>query len=830
MGLGIGISPYFKSSFSWSNYWAGRGFKPGADASLIVSVLNEALTNHRDVQIIEPGIYEIDNTIWIPSDTTLTWVAGCTIKKSTGSNFSHVFANKGMLTLTRNSNITFNGNGLRIEVNGIDTYSLTDTAISPVLRLRAQFQFYKVDTFIIDDWYIDDGGVNQFGLCFVDCHFGIISDISVISNKDGIDIISSSDLDFTDIYLKTGDDNFFLGIGYYSTTPYIADTERITFNDVTLEVFEGAPIGNGARMYIGSWATWLNGRSYNQNESCVNAGKVYTCATVGPTVASVAPTHSSGHITGADGIDWWWVQDGTITEANISDVTFTNLSLISNTTPAYDRNFIQFYNLCVTDGTDGNSIIDNVIFDNASIFAANTKYFLSHKGHVGTVTIKNTTFTGLTGGGLLLAGTSGGTSTFTELIFDTCVFDFTLGSFLRAADLANYSFDKFTMTDCVVTMTGRVLIQPFTDILDNCTLEFTRCTFVALQRLMATTVINITDTIILTDCEFLNSIDYVVSNTRVGCMIYVISDGTTYLDPTNYLFYSDVVGGVDINLTNSIGVITPPKVRNSTNVVITACDFDLAFETEYAAVYASFTVKPSAVDAFIQQTWLQGMVTAGYFAKAEFLDMFSTPVNTSGEALKNWKNPAAFIPAEVGTPTFEAYAGFTGREADGSSIRLNFTPSSDATLIAQNNICAIIGIGGSTGSNLYDFGANDATQFFIIAGESGNLTNFYCNEAGGGTLSITGNEIAHFAMSRSLAAGYYKYKNLEAGVYQGRVSIGLVTKELYACGRNNNDTIIGNARPIRYVFLFSYLTQAEIQGVIALTEAYLDNYGKGLIA
>ena len=124
---------------------------------------------------------------------------------------------------------------------------------------------------------------------------------------------------------------------------------------------------------------------------------------------------------------------------------------------------------------------------------------------------------------------------------------------------------------------------------------------------------------------------------------------------------------------------------------------------EYAAVLAAKVTEPSLADKIAEDAAMKSLVDGGYFTKAELLDFMccDTPENS----LFNWKNPALFKPAIVdsnGTydPTnvnemedrHRPYMGFQGSIYSQSSIRLNFIPATDATIISQNNICVIIGI------------------------------------------------------------------------------------------------------------------------------------------
>ncbi len=557
---------------SWQTYWNARNFHPGADASLIVSVLNEALTNYRNVKITEPGVYEINNTIWIPSNTTLYFVAGVTFRKKTGSNFSHMFGNKGMLTGTRNNNIKFYGNGIRLEVNGIDNWTLSDPLISPVPRCRAQFQFFRVDDFIVDDFYVDDGGNDQFILCCIDCHGKSVAERATISNidiegdKDGLDLISCSDINVINYASATNDDAIFLGVGYTAVTPFIGDTERITFTNLTFKTF--TPTGGyGARIYDASWAIWANGQTYKTNEYCVNAGKIYANATVANTVASVAPTHTTGHVLGADGLDWWYVQDGVITEANIRDITFENVTVNS------DRAIWRFYHNYVTPGTEGNSIIDNITIDTVSVIAGYNKFLIQHLSNIGTLTVKNTNFTTVSPGGFLSSGISTGTSSMSELVLENCILNMGNNVIWSFVYNASYTFGNITATNCQFIAPTLMLFTPNTWVLNNATLSFTGCQFTVL-RLMSTTNADVnTIALVLNNCSFLTSIAYVAACTQLNKNISYTSTGTAYINPSGQLFYNDKAPSTfTINLSTSSGTVTPTKVRNGVLVTVIACD------------------------------------------------------------------------------------------------------------------------------------------------------------------------------------------------------------------------------------------------------------------
>ncbi len=255
------------------------------------------------------------------------------------------------------------------------------------------------------------------------------------------------------------------------------------------------------------------------------------------------------------------------------------------------------------------------------------------------------------------------------------------------------------------------------------------------------------------------------------------------------------------------------------------------YSPAYQLVWNSFTNKPSVADATIQQTMLNALVTGGYYAKAELLDVFSAHSNTAGESQKNWKLPGTFDPTLVNAPTWTQYAGFLGAATGTKYVKLNFNPTVNGTLVSQNSICVIIGIGNNVAeSNRFDVGGVDAAGVSLIIYSRNTSDRFYtrCNDANASQYISNTTSIGHHAISRTVSTEYKVYKNQVAPVTKSIASTGLTNIELYACGYNNNGVVVPCNKQLRYVFVFSGLIQAEVQAVIGIMETYLDNYSTGL--
>jgi hypothetical protein len=140
------------------------------------------------------------------------------------------------------------------------------------------------------------------------------------------------------------------------------------------------------------------------------------------------------------------------------------------------------------------------------------------------------------------------------------------------------------------------------------------------------------------------------------------------------------------------------------------------------------------------------------------------------------------------------------------------------------------GVGTDSADDNSDVGviSTGVASLFAISRHSSGSFFGRCNS--NTSKSVTNaNSIKHYAISRGGAASYDRYFNLTKTTISD-ASTGLPIHEMYGCGRNTDGTSVSrNNRQLRYIFLFSYLSESEVQAVMNITEAYLDNYGKGLL-
>ena len=188
----------------------------------------------------------------------------------------------------------------------------------------------------------------------------------------------------------------------------------------------------------------------------------------------------------------------------------------------------------------------------------------------------------------------------------------------------------------------------------------------------------------------------------------------------------------------------------------------------------------------------------------------------------------AFDATVVNSPTFTALEGFTGSSSPLRHINLNFNPTANGTIISQNDICVMWGIGNDVSEAYYDIGGKDAADVFLFSrANSGGTATFRCNDATNAGTANT-NTIKHYAMSRGNALNYDSYINLVKS-NKTIASTGLLNIDMGACCYNNVGTFAGCNKQLRYVFIFKYLTEAQVTIVTNAVETYLDSNEKGLM-
>lgn len=292
------------------------GFLPTANADQNVTALQAVLKGGGLIVIDSPGVYELNNTILLDSDTRLVCAPGVIFKKV--APYCNVLMNRGALTKEYNENITIDG--LEISVNG---YEAMPTL---VYGLRAQLGFFYIKNLCIKNFACLDGGASQFLIYIVTWEHLYVDNVRLAGDKDGIKLCNGHDAVIQNLDLTTYDDGLSLmGTDYPSVTLEVGSVYNVCYSNVTDHQYKNI-FGRTCLINTGSWANYANGNEYRAGDLSLYRGKLYQCVNDPgfTSTSSVAPIHSTEVRANVDGISWRYIQDCDYYHADVCNVTFEN--------------------------------------------------------------------------------------------------------------------------------------------------------------------------------------------------------------------------------------------------------------------------------------------------------------------------------------------------------------------------------------------------------------------------------------------------------------------------------------------------------------------------
>jgi hypothetical protein len=298
------------------------GFSPEATPRENVTALQEALDRQGTVVVSRPGVYEVCDTIYIGSNTTLRCGNGVALKKVPSEGpFTHVILNRGALTRTYDEHIRVEG--LHIMVNGVDR------VMGDIYGLRGHLAFFYVKDLRVTGFRCYDLEAAQF--CVHICTFEdiVVDDVIIRGKKDGVHLGPGKRFTISNGVFETVDDAVALNAQDYTT----ANPERgwiedgLVVNCYDLPRPDGTFTGFFCRLLAGGWVDWFEGMEIQHSDAVVSNGLLYRCEGKpdGTFLTSTTrPTHTEGRQV-LDGITWGIIQENRGYTAGVRNVTFRDI-------------------------------------------------------------------------------------------------------------------------------------------------------------------------------------------------------------------------------------------------------------------------------------------------------------------------------------------------------------------------------------------------------------------------------------------------------------------------------------------------------------------------
>lgn len=301
---------------------AAYGFSPEASGVDNTRALQRAVDQTGTIVVSRPGTYRIAGTVFIGSNTSLTFGNNVFLKKvAEPVPFTHVLLNKGALTKTYDRHIAIEG--LQIIVNGVDVRNFL------VYGLHGQLAFFYVKDLRVEGFRCLDLGPAQYGIHVCTFEDILIDDVIIKGEKDGVHLGRGKRFTIRNGTFQTFDDAVALNAHDYAVgnpeLGWIEDGLVENCHDLNAE----KTTGFFCRILAGAWIDWTPGMEVQQSDTVVSGGRLYRVQARpdGTVYKSVTrPTHASGSMT-LDGITWGVVQDEVTYTAGVRNVTFRDIFL-----------------------------------------------------------------------------------------------------------------------------------------------------------------------------------------------------------------------------------------------------------------------------------------------------------------------------------------------------------------------------------------------------------------------------------------------------------------------------------------------------------------------
>lgn len=371
---------------------AALGFSPSADAGANVAALQKALDGGGVVTINTPGVYDLNDTIFLDSNTRLICAPGVVFRKV--APYCNVLINRGALTKTYNENITIDG--LELSVNGHEAEP------SLVYGLRGQLGFFYVKNLTLRNFTCTDGQPHQFLVYIVTWSQLLVENVRLAGDKDGIKLANGHDATLRNLDLCTYDDGLSLcGTDYPSIVLEVGDVYNVHCSNIRDHQYKNI-FGRTCLIYTGSWADYQDGNEYGCGDFCLHDGKLYQVVADGGFVAraAAAPTHTDGIAAGADNIPWRFIQLCDFHQTNVYNVTFEGCvfaksgNVIANwTVPAWHYEKHDGVHRPFYPGTEPNSGSWAFGVSNCKLAAAGPQVLVNLMGNMKDIAVTGCSFT-----------------------------------------------------------------------------------------------------------------------------------------------------------------------------------------------------------------------------------------------------------------------------------------------------------------------------------------------------------------------------------------------------------------------------------------------------
>lgn len=325
-------------------------------------ILQETLDQGGTIRLEKPGVYEIEDTLYIKSNTKLIFGEGVVFKRAASSVGSFFLINRGAFDRTWDHDITIEG--LHLETNGVEARNH-----AAVYGLTGEVSLFYVKNLKIFDFTCLDLPRLSFGLHICTFEDLVLERLHIEGRKDAVHLGTGKRFVIRHGIFRTYDDPLaFNAHDYAVANPQMGWIEDGLIEDC-YDLDDQETTGYFCRILAGSWCDWYEGMEIQNSDTVVHEGRVYRAFQKpdGRRYRSeTAPVHREGMCT-LDGINWVMVQEEAVYNCGCRNLHFKDIHLQKVRETALSIHFDQdAYSRSVYPGSKM-PIQENLVFENIMI-------------------------------------------------------------------------------------------------------------------------------------------------------------------------------------------------------------------------------------------------------------------------------------------------------------------------------------------------------------------------------------------------------------------------------------------------------------------------------
>ena len=311
------------------------GFLPDNDAPTNSDALQRCLDGGGKIRVRKAGVYSISKTLFLDSDTDLSFNEGVVLSKALGPDSlgaRFVFINRGAFTREYDENIRISG--LNLRCNGLDSRSGNKLDVPTIVGLSCQLAFFYIKNLNINHFTLLDLTPRDFAVQICTFENATVENVHIEGMKDAVHFGPGRGFVVRHGVFKTYDDPIALNAHDYTTSnPELGWIEDGIIEDcIDLDDPENGTTGFFARILAGGWRDWEEGMDIQSSgDAVVSEGRIYRSN--GPKVkvnytSTCRPNHEEGTVTYPDGITWTMSQNENICHScGVRNVVFRDIKL-----------------------------------------------------------------------------------------------------------------------------------------------------------------------------------------------------------------------------------------------------------------------------------------------------------------------------------------------------------------------------------------------------------------------------------------------------------------------------------------------------------------------